>query len=113
MDGRSMTTGARLIAVLAFVLAFASQPLALDACAISCEAARAARGPVVAAPCHHSSSCATQTTQPTTPGSMVTSPAVLPALVVSAVEFRVVGVARSLSHHPPQTLSPPLIPIRV
>src|SRR5580765_4541478 len=113
MDGRSMTTGARLIAVLAFVLAYASQPLALDACAVSCEAARAARGPVVAAPCHHTTSCATQITQPTTPGSTVTSPALVPSVAVTAIEVHAVAIAQSRSYHSAQLFSSPPIPLRV
>ena len=59
----------RIAAVVAFALACLSQPLALDACSVSCEAARAARAPAVAAPCHHTTSCATQISQPTSPGS--------------------------------------------
>ena len=108
-----MAGAARLIAVLFFALAYVSQPLALDACAVSCEAARAARGPVVAAPCHHSSSCATQTTQPAVSGSTATAPAIVPANVVMAVEIRVIAVAQSHSYRPPQAFSPPPIPLRV
>ena len=107
-----MSGAARLVAVLAFVLAYASQPLALDPCATSCEAARAARGPVVAAPCHHSSSCATQTTQPTASGSAVAPPAVVPT-TVTAVEFAAVTVDPSFSSLRAQSLSPPTVPLRV
>lgn len=106
-------SSARVLAVLAFVLAYASQPLALDACAMSCEAARAARGPVVAAPCHHTSSCATQITQPTAPGSTVSSPAIVPTTVVTTMDILVVAAAQSPSYHPPQAFSPPPIPLRV
>jgi len=108
-----MASAARFIAVLLFALAYVSQPLTLDACAVSCEAARAARGPVVAAPCHHSSSCATQTTQPTASGSTASSPAVVPAALVTAVEVHAIAVAQSHSYHPPQAFSPPPIPLRV
>src|SRR5689334_17797186 len=104
---------ARVVAVLAFVLAYASQPLALDACAMSCEAARAARGPVVAAPCHHTASCARQITQPTAPGSTVASPAIVPAPVVTTVDVHVVAAAQLPPYHPPQAFSPPPIPLRV
>src|SRR5215471_1655590 len=98
----SMCGAGRFIAVLAFALAYLAQPLALDACAVSCEAARAARGPVIAAPCHHTSSCATQITQPTTPGSTVTSPAVIPTAVTIAVAFHVAAIAHPVSYHSPQ-----------
>jgi hypothetical protein len=108
-----MSRAARLAAVVAFALAYFGQSLALDACALSCEAARAARGAVVAAPCHHSSSCATQITQPTTPGSAVTTVAVVPCVVVMAIEPQAIAVARSLSYSPPQHFSPPPIPLRV
>jgi hypothetical protein len=64
-----MSRLARGAAVAAFALAYLSQPLALDACSVSCEAARAARSASIAAPCHHSTSCATQISQPTSPGS--------------------------------------------
>src|SRR6185312_4563307 len=57
------------VAVAAFAAAYLCQPLALSACAVSCEAARAARTPALAAPCHHTTSCATQVSQPTAPGS--------------------------------------------
>src|SRR5947207_4529204 len=66
-----MSRFARLVSVAAFVLAYLSQPLALDACAVSCEAARAARTPGVAAPCHHTTSCASQISQPASPSSTV------------------------------------------
>jgi len=108
MSGRG-----RFIAVIAFVLAYLAQPLALDACAVSCEAARAARGPVVAAPCHHTSSCATQITQPTTPGSTATSPAIITPVVGTAVEFRAVAVAPLFAYHPPQSFSSPPVPLRL
>ena len=108
-----MAGAARLIAVLCFALGYVSQPLALDACAVSCEAARAARGPVVAAPCHHSSSCATQTTQPTASASAATPPAVVGANVVAAVEVHAIAVAQSHLYHPHHAFSPPPIPLRV
>jgi hypothetical protein len=103
----------RVIAVLAFAVAYLTQPLALDACAVSCEAARAARGPVVAAPCHHTTSCATQITQPTTPGSTVISPAIVPTVVAISVAFHVVAIAHLLAYRPPQLFSSPPIPLRV
>src|SRR5205823_3323384 len=59
----------RVAAAVAFALAYLSQPLALDACSVSCEAARASRAPAVAAPCHHTTSCATQISVPASPGS--------------------------------------------
>ena len=109
-----MSRATQLIAVAVFSLAYLSQPLALDACSLSCEAARAARGAVVAAPCHHSSSCATQIAQPTTPGrTAMTSVAVVPSVVVMAIDPHVIVLVRSLSHLPPQHFSSPPISLRV
>ena len=70
-----MTRLTRLAAVLAFALAYAAQPLALDACSVSCEAARAARGAAVAAPCHHTTSCASQISQPAPSGATIAASA--------------------------------------
>jgi len=84
-----MSTLARVAVVAAFALAYLSQPLALDACAVSCEAARAARAPAVAPPCHHSTSCATQISQPAPSGStariQVQAP---PPVVTLAIDSR-------------------------
>jgi len=108
----------RLIAVVTFALAFLTQPLALDACALSCEAARAARSATVAAPCHHTASCATQIAQPQSPSSPASTttaaagPAVIPLAVAIAVELRVIPVPQFLSYHPPAFSTPP-IPLRV
>ena len=111
---KAMSRATQLVAVAVFALAYLSQPLALDACSLSCEAARAARGAVLAAPCHHSSSCATQITQPTTPGrTVMTSVAVLPSIVAMTIEPHAIVLARSLSHHLPQHFSPPPVPLRV
>jgi hypothetical protein len=111
--GRSMSNAARLIAMLVFAIGYLTQPLALDACAVSCEAARAARGAVVAAPCHHSSSCAKQISQPTNPASTVAIAAVAPPVVVIAIESRAAALPFALSQHPPQHFSSPPIPLRV
>ena len=108
-----MSRTARLVGIVVFALAYFSQPLTLDACALSCEAARAARGAVLAAPCHRSSSCATQITQPTTPGFTTTTVAIVPSIVAIAIEPQSTAVAMSLSYEPPQHFSPPPIPLRV
>ena len=110
-----MSRAARLVAVVVFVLAYFSQPLALDACSLSCEAARAARGAVVAAPCHHSSSCATQITQPTTSGATTTPTVaiVVPSVVAMAIETNLIVQTPSLSHQPPQHFSSPPAPLRL
>ena len=108
-----MSRAARLVAVVVFVLAYFSQPLALDACSLSCEAARAARGAVVAAPCHHSSSCATQITQPTTPGFTAAIVAIVPSVAAIAIQPQSTALAVSLSYERPPHFSPPPIPLRV
>src|SRR5436190_8384802 len=77
---------ARVAAVIAFALAYLSQPLALDACSVSCEAARAARAPQVAAPCHHTTSCATQISQPTSPGSSAIDDTLAPPLAALTID---------------------------
>jgi hypothetical protein len=108
-----MSSVARLIAVLVFAIGYLTQPLALDACAVSCEAARAARGAVVAAPCHHSSSCATQISQPTNPASTVLVVAVVPPVAAIAVEPQTAALPLALSHRLPQHFIPSPIPLRV
>jgi len=86
-----MSRLARVAAVAAFALAYLSQPLALDACSVSCEAARAARSPAVAAPCHHTTSCASQISQPTTPGSASRVQAQAPPIIVVLTVDRLVA----------------------
>ena len=84
-----MSAFARLrfgVVVAAFAAAYLCQPLALNACAVSCEAARAARTPAVAAPCHHTTSCATQVSQPTAPGSTAASQVLAPAVSIASVQ---------------------------
>jgi hypothetical protein len=111
---KSMPRTARLVAVVAFALAYLGQPLALDACSLSCEAARAASRAVVAAPCHHSSSCATQIAQPTTPGSTVTTVfAVVPSVAGMTFDLRAMVLMPSPSLQPPQHFSSPPVPLRV
>jgi hypothetical protein len=108
-----MSTAARFIAVLVFAIGYLAQPLALDACAVSCEAARAARAPVVAAPCHHSSSCATQISQPTSPASTVAIVAVVAPVAAILIEPQATALQLARSHYPPQHFSSPPIPLRV
>ena len=80
-----MSRIARAILLGAFALAYVCQPLALDACSVACEAARAARQPAVAAPCHHTTSCATQIAQPAASGSAVVAPVPAPPLAVVSI----------------------------
>jgi hypothetical protein len=80
-----MSRLARLVVVAAFALAALSQPLALDACSVSCEAARAAQTPAVAAPCHHTTSCASQISQPASPGSTAINQAITRPIVAIAL----------------------------
>ena len=95
----------RLTVAVTFALACLCQPLALDACAVSCEAARAARTPSVAAPCHHTTSCATQITQPTSPSSAAGAQALappivpfdLPSTVMTTIAWRAPDVLASAS----------------
>jgi hypothetical protein len=108
-----MSARTRLIAVLVFAIGYIAQPLTLDACAVSCEAARAARSPVVAAPCHHSSSCATQISQPTSPASTVTTVAVVAPVAAILIEPHATALQLALSHHPPQHFSSRPVPLRV
>ena len=111
---KPMSRTARLVAVVAFALAYLGQPLALDACSLSCEAARAASRAVVAAPCHHSSSCATLIAQPTTPGSTVTTVfAVVPSAAATTLELHAIILTPSPSLQPPQHFSSPPIPLRI
>ena len=99
---------ARIAVVMTFALAYLSQPLALDACAVSCEAARAARAPAVAAPCHHTTSCATQISQPTSPGSNAIKAIPPPPLIaIELIELPMV-VAAHPSHVVLVWTSPPL-----
>src|ERR1044071_2019627 len=74
-----MTSFTRLAAAVVFAAAALAQPLALAACSVSCEAALAARAATVAPPCHHTTSCALQIAQPTSPGSARAVQALLPA----------------------------------
>jgi len=111
---KPMSRAARLVAVVAFALAYLGQPLALDACSLSCEAARAASRPVVAAPCHHSSSCATQIAQPTTPGSTVTTIfAVVPSVAAMTIELHAIVRTPSPALQSPQHFSSPPAPLRL
>ena len=91
-----MSGFARLSVAAAFALAAFSQSLALDACSVSCEAARAAQASAVAAPCHHTTSCASQISQPASPGSTVISQAVAPPTV--AIALRPPARPLALSH---------------
>jgi len=97
---------------MAFVLASLSQPLALDACALSCEAARAAHGPVLAPPCHHTSSCAVQIAPPTTAGSTVSPVALAPSTITIAVPQNVSSLSELASGRTQRFISPPT-PLRV
>jgi hypothetical protein len=110
----AMSRATEFVAVVVFLLAHLSQPLALDACSLSCEAARAARRAVVAAPCHHSSSCATQITQPTSPGrTVMTAVAVMPSAAAMTTEPHTIIRTPSRSQQPPQHFGSPPIPLRV
>jgi hypothetical protein len=103
-----MSRLARVAAVVAFALAYLSQPLALDACSVSCEAARAARSPAVAAPCHHTTSCASQISQPTTPGSVAVNQAHTPPIVALAVDRPTPSTVYSRSYFSITSSSPPI-----
>ena len=105
-----MSRLARAAALVAFALAYLSQPLTLDACAVSCEAARAARTPAVAAPCHHTTSCATQISQPTPTGS-TTSLVTLapPAVAVAIAPSDAPAIALALSFVELTSSGPPVI----
>jgi len=81
-----MSRIARMTLLAAFALAYLCQPMALDACAVSCEASRTARQPAIAAPCHHTTSCATQISQPTTPGSTIAAKVLAPPVAVVSIE---------------------------
>jgi hypothetical protein len=96
----------RIAAVVAFALAYLIQPLALDACSVSCEAARAARAPAVAAPCHHTTSCATQISQPASPGSAIVVQTQTPPVAQATFVIPIVQAAhpyylgRAVAHPP-------------
>jgi len=97
------------LVIAAFAAAYLCQPLALDACAVSCEAARAARTPALAAPCHHTTSCATQVSQPASPGFTASAPA--PAPPAAVIDVRPALVASSVVSPPfvrPLDSSPPI-----
>src|SRR5262249_55618985 len=98
----------RLAVVVAFVVAYLAQPLALDACSVSCEAARAARAPAVAAPCHHTTSCASQIVQAPSPGSTPVAHAIVPAAVSIAVPRPAPLVVVWLPHDALASSSPPI-----
>jgi len=104
-----MSRLARVAAVVAFALAYLSQPLALDACAMSCEAARAARGAAVAAPCHHTTSCATQISQSPAPGSTAATQAqhAPPPVIALVVDRPAASPVRSPSYCCVTSSSPP------
>ncbi|MBV9492954.1 MAG: hypothetical protein JOZ54_01815 [Acidobacteria bacterium] len=106
---------ARLTLAAALTLAFLSQPLALDACSVSCEAARAARQPAVAAPCHHSTSCATQISQPTAPGSTVAVLVLAPPLSIVSLDRPVPSaiVFRASADFPSSSGPPIHSPLRI
>ena len=99
---------AHVAAVMTFALAYLSQPLALDACSVSCEAARAARAPAVAAPCHHTTSCATQISQPTSVGSTTAYAVATPPMTADElIEIAVVPGSHPYRIVPVET-SPPI-----
>jgi hypothetical protein len=105
----------RVAAVIAFALAYLSQPLALDACAVSCEAALAARTPAVAPPCHHPKSCATQISQPTPSGSTAIDYTLALPMAAVAVDCRAgASTVASRSCLFISSISPPIsTPLRV
>src|SRR2546429_280990 len=113
-------SGLARVAVIAFALAYLSQPLALDACSVSCEAARAARAPQVAAPCHHTTSCATQISQPASPGSAVVVQTQAPPVAEATFVIPIVQDAHpyywaAAAAHPPNLplLAASSIPLRL
>ena len=105
-----MSRLARAIAVLAFAAAYVTQPLALDACSVSCEAARAARSAAIAAPCHHTTSCASQITQPPSSGSTVSSPVQAAPLLAIAAAVPTARIAAS-PYYLHRTTRPPDLPV--
>ena len=104
-----MSRFARLAGLVAFVLAACSQSLALDACAVSCEAARAAQTPALAAPCHHTTSCATQISQPAPTGATAAAPAVLPPLAAASLAPPARPSGAERPHGRATSQGPPLI----
>jgi hypothetical protein len=105
---RDMSRLARLAAVIAFALANLSQPLALDACSVSCEAARASRAAAVAAPCHHTTSCATQISAPGSPGSTAIDYTLAPPIVVVEIRPEATWVALARAHSSFTSSGPPI-----
>ena len=97
----------RLVAVVAFALAYFAQPLALDACSVSCEAARAARAATIAAPCHHTTSCASQISQPAPTGSSVVDYSLAPPVIVSVQAPVLVRMTFAVESHISITSSSP------
>jgi hypothetical protein len=114
MNGMSRV--ARALVPLAFALACCCRPLALDACALTCEAALAAQGPVAAAPCHHPRSCARQISQPgpTAAAAQAQTPAPPPAVAAAHV---VIAAWPLLAPHPLVSFTssgpPAPVPLRV
>ena len=108
-----MSRFARLAVVAAFVLAYLSQPLALDACSVSCEAALAARALAVAAPCHHTTSCASQISQPAPSGSTAATLVLAPPLFVIGMAPPASSVIPSRASTVLAASSPPIRQLRV
>lgn len=104
-----MSAFTRFAAAVVFAAAALAQPLALDACAVSCEAARAARTATVAPPCHHTTSCALQIVQPTSPGSTTAVHAVIPTTVEVSLPRPAAVTAAWQAHESPTSSGPPLI----
>ena len=102
-----MTRLTRVAAVLAFALAYVAQPLALDACSVSCEAARAARGAAVAPPCHHTTSCASQISQPAPSGATIASPGQARPMAPAVVRIPAPLTATHLYYCASRTSRPP------
>jgi hypothetical protein len=105
-----MTRLLRAAAVLAFAMAYLAQPLALDACSVSCEAARAARSAVVAAPCHHTTSCASQISQPAPAGATIAAPTQARPTALAVVRIPAPLTATHLYYCVSRTSRPPDLP---
>ena len=97
----------RFAAIAAFALAYLVQPLALDACAVSSEAARAARQASVAAPCHHTTSCASQISQPTSPSSSASVYSIAPEIVSIDAPLLTISTLAPVSRISIGSFSPP------